>query len=233
VTATREGTEANGEGFSPAQLLDVRTRTRSALVEIAGGISPGMSESDARVMAADVLRVQGLRKGWHKILVRFGVNTLLNFDDPSEPDVTLGRDDIFFIDIGPIYRGHEGDAGDTFAVGGDPDMAQAVDDVHTLWQQVRGVWVDRSASGADLYRFAEKRAEEMGWELNLDLTGHRISAFPHRIHYDGNLSDVAFVPSELVWVLEIQIRHPTRPFGAFYEDLLLHDQGVESPSSVS
>ncbi len=189
--------EANGEGFSPTQLLEVRKRTRSALTEIAGSVAPGMSEHDARLMAADVLRDRGLRKGWHKILVRFGVNTLLNFDDPSEPDVVLGQDDIFFIDIGPIYQGHEGDAGDTFAVGGDPDMVKAVGDVHRLWHEVRGTWVDQSASGADLYRFAEVQADEMGWNLNLDLTGHRISAFPHRIHFDGTLSDVEFAPSDL------------------------------------
>jgi len=225
---TRQVVESNGEGFSPTQLLDVRGRTQSALMEIAGAVAPGMSEHDARLMAADVLRARGLRKGWHKILVRFGVNTLMNFGDPSEPGVILGQDDIFFIDIGPVFRGHEGDAGDTFVVGGDADMVQAASDVHTLWHQVRGAWINQSASGADLYRIASMRAEEMGWNLNLDLTGHRISAFPHRVHFDGSLSDVGFAPSDLLWVLEIQIRHPIRPFGAFFEDLLLHDPVAQS-----
>jgi hypothetical protein len=29
------------------------------------------------------------------------------------------------------------------------------------------------------------------------------------------------VPALRRWMLEIQIAHPTRPFGAFYEDLLI------------
>jgi len=32
------------------------------------------------------------------------------------------------------------------------------------------------------------------------------------------------VPASGLWVLEIQLRHPTRPFGAFFEDLLLEDR---------
>jgi hypothetical protein len=35
---------------------------------------------------------------------------------------------------------------------------------------------------------------------------------------------VNFAPTTDLWVLEIQIRHPERQIGTFYEDLLL-DQG--------
>jgi methionyl aminopeptidase len=228
VTAPRDELEANGDGFSADRLLDVRTRTRQAVLDIAGGITPGATEEEARQLAAKVLNDHGLRKGWHKILIRFGVNTLLNFDDPSPPGVVLDDDDIFFVDIGPIFDGYEGDAGDTFAVGSDAEMVRAAGDVHRLWQEVRTEWVERSPAGAELYRFAEERAETMGWQLNLDLTGHRISAFPHRAHYDGTLSAVDFAPSDLLWVLEIQIRHPVRAFGAFYEDLLLADDELQA-----
>ena len=34
---------------------------------------------------------------------------------------------------------------------------------------------------------------------------------------------MGFRPSSGLWVLEIQIRHPSREFGAFFEDLLLVD----------
>jgi methionyl aminopeptidase len=37
------------------------------------------------------------------------------------------------------------------------------------------------------------------------------------------MATVSFCPSPLVWVLEIHIRHPTRKFGAFFEDMLLDD----------
>ncbi len=37
--------------------------------------------------------------GW----VRFGANTLKTFSTPSEPNTVLAED-IFFIDIGPVWR---------------------------------------------------------------------------------------------------------------------------------
>ena len=61
----------------------------------------------------------------------------------------------------------------------------------------------------------------MGWELNLDTSGHRLADFPHEALYSGSLSAVNFAPTTDLWVLEIQIRHPERQIGAFYEDLLL------------
>jgi hypothetical protein len=230
MTTVRDELEANGEGFTPSRLLDVRDRTRTALGEIAGRMVPGMTEEEGRRVAAGVLSDHGLRKGWHKILVRFGPSTVLNFDDPAPPGVVLGDDDIFFVDIGPIYAGCEGDAGDTFTVGDDPEMARAARDVYDLWRQVRTEWALRSTTGADLYRLAGERAEAMGWVLNLDLTGHRLSSFPHSAHYDGTLAAVDFAPSDLLWVLEIQIRHPERPFGAFFEDLLLYDDVLQDRS---
>ena len=63
----------------------------------------------------------------------------------------------------------------------------------------------------------------MGWELNLKrMSGHRIGDFPHKHRIPGMmLSTVDIVPSALLWILEIHIRHKSRPFGAFYEDLML------------
>jgi hypothetical protein len=62
------------------------------------------------------------------------------------------------------------------------------------------------------------------------LTGHRLSEFPHDAHYDGTLDRVDFRPSDLRWMLEIQIRHPTRDFGAFFEDLLIEDEHLQAQS---
>ncbi|WP_267131055.1 hypothetical protein [Burkholderia cepacia] len=41
------------------------------------------------------------------------------------------------------------------------------------------------------------------------------------IYTAGNLGDFDAAPAAGLWTLEIQIAHPTRPFGAFYEDLLV------------
>ena len=49
----------------------------------------------------------------------------------------------------------------------------------------------------------------MGWELNMDLSGHRLSDFPMPRSTTGPMAEVDFKPSPLLWVLEIHIRHPT------------------------
>jgi methionyl aminopeptidase len=230
VTTTREREVVEGIAprFSLRQLLSVRVRTRAALWKIADRISPGMTEEEGRAAAAQVLRQSMLRKGWHRVRVRFGTNTTKSCDDPSEPGVVLGPNDIFFIDIGPIFDDCEGDAGETVAVGNDPDMVRAAADVKVLWQRVRARWLSDGLSGKRLYAYATEVAHEMGWELNLELTGHRLSEFPHHAHYDGTLADVGFRPSDSLWVLEIQIRHPERDFGAYFEDLLLEDDDVQA-----
>ena len=60
-------------------------------------------------------------------------------------------DDIFFVDIGPIYGDVEGDAGDTFVVGGDPDHHRAKADVRAVWDEVRDVWAKGGVTGRELY----------------------------------------------------------------------------------
>ena len=228
TTNDQEGLEATGLDFDLQKLLSVRVRTRHALWKIVDQISPGMTEEQGRAEAVRILRAARLRKGWHKVLLRFGPNTTKNFEEPSEPGIVLGDDDIFFIDIGPIFDDCEGDAGETIAVGDDPDKVRAAADVKTLWQQVRACWLTDGLTGQKLYGYAVQAAHDMGWELNLELTGHRLSEFPHDAHYDGTLSDIGFRPTDARWVLEIQIRHPERNFGAFFEDLLLEDDELQA-----
>jgi Xaa-Pro aminopeptidase len=219
--------EATGERFSVAPFLEQRQRTRKAVFAIAERVEVGMVEEDARAMAKEVLSSMGMTKGWHHIIVRFGSNTTKDFMEPSEKGVVLGPNDIFFVDIGPVYGDHEGDAGDTFVFGLDPDHHRAKKDVKVIWDEVRDTWFKESLTGRELYDFAERTSAAKGWKLNRDLSGHRLSEFPHSVHYDGAMAGVDFRPTPLLWVLEIAIIHPERRFGAFYEDLLLDDQSFD------
>jgi Xaa-Pro aminopeptidase len=162
-----------------------------------------------------------MQRIWHPVLVRFGANTLKIFKEPSEGDPILGEDDLYFIDIGPVFDGHEGDVGATYVLGSDPEKRACADAAKTLFDDVSMAWRQQHLSGPDLYAFADRRAREMGWALNLDIKGHRVSDFPHAIYRGGNLGDFASEPAPGVWILEIQIRHPSKPYGAFYEDLLI------------
>lgn len=213
--------ERHGPAFDPALLLEARRHTRQAIADIAAHVRPGMAEEEAAAFARAHLKSVGLLRGWHGLHVRFGTNTLKNFGEPSEPGVVLGADDLFFIDIGPVWQGYEGDGGDTFVTGGDPEMRRIAADVRAVFDAVHAHWRAQGATGTALYRFAQAEAERRGWLLNLDMSGHRLSDFPHAIKHKGALMEAEYTPSAGAWVLEIQIRHPTRPFSAFYEDLLL------------
>lgn len=217
--------EAVGENHDAAMLLEARTRTWRAIRDTAAGIAPGMAEEDATALLRKVLDRAGLRRGWHGPYIRFGENTLKNYGEPSEPGTVLRDDDIFFIDIGPVWEKWEGDGGDTFVVGQDPVMHAAARDVRALFDKVHAKWRDEALTGTALYAYAAAEAEAMGWVLNLDMAGHRLSDFPHKAIHKGPLAETPYAPTTGLWVLEIQIRHPTRPISAFYEDLLLEDAG--------
>jgi Xaa-Pro aminopeptidase len=212
-----------GGHYDKAMMLETRARTRRAMASIAAGIKPGMLEEDAMDLARSTLKSEGMLRGWHAIHVRFGENTLKQFGTPSEPGVKLRYDDIFFIDIGPVWREWEGDAGQTYVVGKDPEMHRIARDVKDLFSDVRSQWKLERLTGVALYEYASRRALDMGWRLNLEMNGHRLADFPHAAIHKGALAAAAFTPSADLWVLEIQIRHPTRAFSAFYEDLLLDD----------
>ena len=224
ITITNPSVEGTGDAFDLARFMDMRAQTRTAVNEIAAIVDVGMVEEDARAMARGLLAERGIRRGWHQIIVRFGSNTTKDFAELSDKGVTLASDDIFFVDIGPILDGYEGDGGDTFVVGSNPEHHKAKADAKAIWQEVRLEWSNTGQTGRQLYDFAVSRAVSRGWRLNLDLSGHRLSDYPHSAHFDGALAEIDFRPSPSLWVLEIAIAHPSRAFGAFYEDLLLDDQ---------
>jgi Xaa-Pro aminopeptidase len=217
------GLEKTGAAFTTDKMLMVRGVTRSAIGEIATACKPGMVEEDAVEMAKDILAKHGMVQGWHDVYVRFGTNTTKTFGAASDPGIVLGADDIFLIDIGPVFEKWEGDGGDTFLTGANPAYAKCAEDARKLFHLVRKKWEIEKVTGKVLYDFATAEAEKMGWELNLDLSGHRISDFPHAAVYDGPINTLDFSPSPLLWVLEIHIRSPDMKFGAFYEDMLLDD----------
>jgi hypothetical protein len=127
--------EATGPNYAVEKLLDVRERLHQAIAAISAKIVPGLVEEDAVAMARGILGEWGMRKGWHRVIVRFGPNTTKDFMADSEPGVVLGE------------------------------------------------------QGPALYDYAVARAKDMGWELNLDLSGHRPGDFPHEALYEDLLLD--------------------------------------------
>jgi Xaa-Pro aminopeptidase len=207
--------------FSAAAMLEARDRSWRALRDIASRIHPGMREPQAVALAKAVLDEHGMERIWHPCIVRFGANTLKTFRERSAPDTVLRDDDLFFVDLGPVFAGHEGDVGDTFVVGSDPLHHACAAAARELFAVVAARWRAGGCTGAALYGFADEQARAMGWRLNHETKGHRVGDFPHAVHKAGNLGDFDVEPVPGLWILEIQIAHPELPVGAFYEDLLL------------
>ena len=212
--------ETVGESFRVDSLRVARDKTLQVIMEAAKSIRAGMSEKEAKVLIQDIQTRMGAPKSWHPPQIRFGENTLLPFGKIGS-DVLLGENDIFFLDIGPIFDGHEGDVGRAFVLGTDPEMRRCCADVETIWNEVRDHWSRTQISGKELYDYAIAKADERGWQLSLQkANGHRIADFPHAAKIRGSIEGFDEKPAADRWILEIQIRHPERNFGAFYEDLL-------------
>lgn len=216
----QDAREAVGPRFDPDLMQRARERTWAALRGIRERMLPGISEDEAKLAAGEVFRELGVERLWHPLLIRIGANTTKTYRQRSDTGVLLGENDSYFIDLGLVFDGHEGDVGDTFVVGRAPHRQACADAARTLFGEVAAAWRTQGMSGQALYAFADERASAMGWRFNHAIKGHRVSDFPHSVHKGGDLGDLDAAPTSGLWILEIQIAHPTEPFGAFYEDLL-------------
>ncbi len=140
VNAERQTIEKIKENFSEELFFQIRDKSFEAVRRIADGIEIGMLEEEANEMAIATLRDMGTRQGWHKPYVRFGSNTIKTFGAESEPGIRLGEDDIYFIDIGPVWEKYEGDAGETFVTGNNPEMKRCWQDVKRIFKKVSDNW---------------------------------------------------------------------------------------------
>jgi Xaa-Pro aminopeptidase len=219
---THHDREAVGQRFDPSGMQHARSKTWEALQGIRERMRPGISEDEAQAEAKEVFAALGMERLWHPVIIRIGPNTTKIYRERSLPGVRLGENDIYFIDLGLVFDGHEGDVGDTFTVGHAPEQEACAQAARDLFEIVALAWRSKGLTGQALYNYAHERAETMGWRFNHAIKGHRISDFPHAVHKGGDLGDFEHKPAEGLWILEIQIAHPTEPFGAFYEDLLTH-----------
>jgi Xaa-Pro aminopeptidase len=214
----REGNESH---FDPALQKAAQDRAWAVLHKAAAMIEPGMNDVDGKAIVDQLIMESGAERMWHASQVRFGPNSMLPFGvAPSAPHV-LSANDMFFLDIGPCYDGHEGDVGSGFVIGHAPEFESLIADSKAVFEAVKNQWLTTGANGPELYEFAEASAATRGRTLALEgASGHRIGAFPHRIHHCGKLKDFGQTPSPDHWILEIHLVDKALKVGAFYEDML-------------
>src|ERR1700722_14628982 len=120
-------------------------------------IRPGVTERalsrEIHALAADMF---GVKAHWHKRVVRAGANTLMTFSE-SSPDLTIGEDDILFLDLGPVFEAWEADFGRTFVVGSDPVKLKLRDDIERAFADGKQYFKSHPDVKADeLYRYAHQ-----------------------------------------------------------------------------
>jgi Xaa-Pro aminopeptidase len=213
--------EANHDHFDPSLQRTAQARAWQVLQRAAAKIEPGMDDVDGKAIVDQLIMESGADRLWHASQVRFGPNTQLPFGvAPTSPHV-LGPNDMFFLDIGPCYKGHEGDVGSGFTVGHSPDFEALIADSKAVFEAVKAHWSDTGANGEELYAFARAQAFERGRTLALEgASGHRIGAFPHHIYHKGKLTHYGKTPSANHWILEIHLIDKALNRGAFFEDML-------------
>jgi Xaa-Pro aminopeptidase len=196
-------------------------------------IRPGVTERalsrEVHALAADMF---GVKAHWHKRVVRSGANTLMQYGK-SPPDLTIQEDDILFLDLGPVFEAWEADFGRTYVLGNDPAKLKLRDDLETVFATAKAHYeANPDITGAELYAFACKLAEDAGWEFGGAIAGHLVGEFPHErspgtkvaSHIaPGNparLNDPYPSGQKRHWILEIHLVDKTRQIGGFYEQLL-------------
>lgn len=217
------------------RLLDAQSKAAILFdaVEQQHIVAPGLLESatsDAiRDLAADMF---GVRRFWHKRIVRSGPNTLMPYRR-RPPDRAIDDDDIAFVDFGPIFDQWEADFGRTFVLGDDPAKHRIRDALPALFAAGQEHFESTPGiTGSQLFSHIVGLAERAGWEYGGPHCGHLVGEYPHeRIAGDqvGNYiapgSDEPMRRADRTgrrchWILEIHLIDRQREIGGFYEELL-------------
>ncbi|WP_063058437.1 M24 family metallopeptidase [Nocardia sienata] len=223
------------ESARTTALLDAEAKAAALFDEVVarGLIAPGGTESAVGEAVGDLAyEMFGIRRFWHKRIVRAGVNTLEPYA-ANPPDRVIGADDICFLDFGPIFAEWEADFGRTYVLGDDPAKLAVRDALEPLWERVRHHFATHPAiTGAQLYDWTVARAAEQGWAFTAPIAGHLIGEFPHKqisgtevTSYIAPGSDIPMRRTDPTgrtchWILEIHLVDRERGFGGFFEQLL-------------
>ena len=197
-------------------------------------IIAGKSEEQLNAEICDLaLKKFRIEKHWHKKIVRSGKNTLAIYPD-NPPNRTIEKDDILFIDFGPIVEDYEADIGRTYVLGNNSRKLKLKKDVDAAWYDIQK-WYQQHTTlkASELFQYANGKAEELGWEFAGEIAGHIVGKYPHEqpadpksleldIHPE-NHNDI-FVPdangNKRHWILELQFVDRANEIGGYFEQLL-------------
>ena len=218
-----------------AELLVAQRKAKPLFAEIQAQslIRPGARESEINESVYALARsMYEISRCWHKRIVRAGRNTLAPYDE-NPPDLTVGEDDIVFLDFGPVFEEWEADFGRTYVVGDDPLKHRLRPDIEEAFASGKQYFHEHpEITAAELYAHAQQLAGRAGWEYGGPIAGHLIGIFPHEkiagdkvtlyVHPENHnrmrMPDAS--GRKRHWILEIHFVNRARQIGGFYEELL-------------
>jgi Xaa-Pro dipeptidase len=216
-------------------LLAAQEQAAALFAEVvaSGLIRPGLLESElSQEIFALAKRRYGVRRHWHRRVVRCGANTLLGYYD-EPPERRIGTDDVVYLDFGPVFNTWEADFGRTFVLGSDPRKHQLVADITSAFRKGKQFYRDTpDITAGALYDFIVALAPQAGWEFGAPTAGHLIGHFPHEhspvlpkpfsIRHGNPIRirepDAHGEPRH--WILEIHFIDRAQGYGGFCEELL-------------
>ena len=214
-------------------IAEQRTLELFNAVEERGLIVPGKSELE---LSKEVVKLAhnlfGIDEYWHKKIVRTGPNTLCPYNG-NPPDLIIQKDDILFLDFGPIVDGWEADLGRTYVIGDDLLKLKLQSDVEAAWHEAKAWYYEQAnLTGAEYFRYITELAKRYGWTFGGEIAGHIVGYYPHEqlapgdlgldIHPD-NHSDILQPDNQgndRHWILELQFIDRINKIGAYFEQLL-------------
>lgn len=226
------------DALEEQRVTDLRTAQNKAErlfreIEKRGLIRSGISESRLNADIYELAKeMYGITTYWHKRIVRAGRNTLAPYDE-NPPDLTIGEDDILFLDLGPVFEDCEADFGRTFVLGSDPRKLKLREDVGTAFAEGKRYFHQTPGITANqFFAYVVSLAHKFGWEFGGRIAGHLIGQFPHEkiagdkvtlyVHPESHLQMQSLNEKgqKRHWILEIHFVDRERQIGGFFEELL-------------
>jgi Xaa-Pro dipeptidase len=226
---------AAGLGPREQALWDAQLRAEALFAAVVerGLVRPGVLESELSDEINALARADfGVRRHWHRRVVRSGPNTVLTYYD-APPDRRLEADDVVYLDFGPIFEHWLADLGRSYVLGDDPRKQKLVTDIGNAFRLGQALYETEPAlTAGQLYDYVAGLASAAGWVFGARTAGHIIDGFPHDRDPDpgrrysirsGNPIPL-HAPFEdgrpRHWILEIHFIDRDRRYGGFLEELL-------------
>jgi len=203
-------------------------------IESRGLVVPGKTERELNIEVYDLAsELFGIKKYWHKRIVRSGKNTLLPYRE-NPPVLMIQQEDILFFDFGPVFEEWEADIGRTYVLGDDVSRLKLRQDIEKAWWEGKAFFRAHKdeITGSDFYQFISGLAKKYGWEYGNEHCGHLIGNFPHEkiqgeevvnyIHPDNHtlMSATDRDGNPRYWILEIHFVDRNKQIGGFFEQLV-------------